>query len=145
MIELLCTDRAYRGRGIGKLLMVAALAYSAVKDGKTAAVLTLGNGDDNAEAAGLYKKLGFEEMPHEMFSTDTSLMVQPQHVLVLWDIKRSLKTLKIRDFDGRRKGTRIPQLAPLRDDETETIQRLNSSDCIELVDRLADPRRSNES
>ena len=34
MIELLCTDRAYRGRGIGKLLMVAALAYSAVKDGK---------------------------------------------------------------------------------------------------------------
>merc|ERR1712187_577056 len=41
LIELLCTDRKYRGHGVGKLLLVAALAYSAVKHQKTAAVLTV--------------------------------------------------------------------------------------------------------
>eukprot|EP00435_Cladocopium_sp_Y103_P041484 s468_g11.t1 len=32
LIELLCTDDQFRGRGVGKLLLVAALAYSAVKE-----------------------------------------------------------------------------------------------------------------
>ncbi|CAE7474984.1 unnamed protein product [Symbiodinium sp. CCMP2456] len=67
LVELLCTDDSFRKRGIGKLLLVAALAYSSVKDGKTAAVLTLGHGEANEPAAELYRKLGFYPMPAELF------------------------------------------------------------------------------
>eukprot|EP00928_Gymnodinium_smaydae_P079084 TRINITY_DN63100_c0_g1_i1.p1 TRINITY_DN63100_c0_g1~~TRINITY_DN63100_c0_g1_i1.p1 ORF type:complete len:220 (-),score=28.08 TRINITY_DN63100_c0_g1_i1:9-668(-) len=135
VIELLCTDRAYRGRGIGKLLLVAALAYSAVKDGKSAAVLTLGSGDDNVEARHLYEKLGFEQMPEDFFKAG-HLMVQPKHILVLWDIKRSLKDLTIGDFDGQRKGTEVPQLTYGSDDADGSLRRLNSHACAEVVEQL---------
>eukprot|EP00913_Durusdinium_trenchii_P012190 g11449.t1 len=64
LIELLCTEDAFRGRG------VAALSYSAVKANKTAAVLTLGRGDANRPAAQLYRKLGFQAMPGELFEPE---------------------------------------------------------------------------
>ncbi|CAE7404172.1 unnamed protein product [Symbiodinium natans] len=58
LVELLCTDDSFRKRGVGKLLLVAALAYSTVKDGKTAAVLTLGRGEANEPAVELYRPRG---------------------------------------------------------------------------------------
>merc|ERR1712193_177590 len=67
LIELLCTDRSYRGHGVGKLLLVGALAYSAVKDRKTAAVLVVAETSEADVSKHLYTKLGFEEIPGDFF------------------------------------------------------------------------------
>mmetsp|Transcript_21881 Transcript_21881/g.62091 ORF Transcript_21881/g.62091 Transcript_21881/m.62091 type:complete len:311 (+) Transcript_21881:145-1077(+) len=140
-IELLCTDEAYRGHGVGKLLLTAALAYSAVMDGKTASVLVLGGtgSDDNAAARELYTKMGFEEMPLELFSSSgEGSCVHPDHVLVIWNIKRSLRNLYLSDVDGTRKGTRVPQLTagPSDGEAGDELTRLDSAVCSEIVGRL---------
>lgn len=135
LIELLCTNEAHRGHGVGKLLLVAALAYSSVVNGKTAAVLTLGSNDDNEAAHSLYDSLGFEQMPEHYFGpSDSEHHVDPSHVLVLWDIKRSLKSLRLADVDGSKNGSHLAQLEDCTD---QRLQRLDSAACRNVVERLA--------
>ncbi|CAJ1363491.1 unnamed protein product [Effrenium voratum] len=140
LIELLCTGDAFRGRGVGKLLLVAALAYSAVKDGKQAAVLTLGRGDANLAAAELYRKLGFQQMPDELFvePEDGAVggrWVDPKHVLVLWDIRRGLRPLTMDEVSGSKKGIHVPQLEVGQASGAD-LRRLDSAQCREVVHRL---------
>eukprot|EP00933_Yihiella_yeosuensis_P018292 TRINITY_DN15065_c0_g4_i1.p1 TRINITY_DN15065_c0_g4~~TRINITY_DN15065_c0_g4_i1.p1 ORF type:complete len:388 (-),score=77.46 TRINITY_DN15065_c0_g4_i1:211-1314(-) len=140
LVELLCTEEAYRGHGIGKLLLVAALAYSAVKDGKTAAVLTVGHGDDNLAAGELYRRLGFQRMPPDFFQGEQEdgqkvvRHVDPRHVLVLWDIKRSLGKLTLEDVSGSNKGTHVLQLESGELHNLGTA--LDSQGCTEFVDQI---------
>eukprot|EP00928_Gymnodinium_smaydae_P043443 TRINITY_DN29100_c0_g2_i1.p1 TRINITY_DN29100_c0_g2~~TRINITY_DN29100_c0_g2_i1.p1 ORF type:complete len:333 (+),score=96.12 TRINITY_DN29100_c0_g2_i1:40-999(+) len=134
-IELICTDEAYRGHGIGKLLLTAALAYSTVKDGKQECLLVVGHGDDNEAAKHLYRKVGFEEMPRDVFTPEASSSrkgVRPEHVMVIWNIKRSLRSLRLKDVSGTAKGTRVPQM----ERGAAPMARLNSDTCVELVDQL---------
>jgi len=139
VLEQLCTDRTFRGRGVGKLLLVTALAYSAVKDGKTAAVLTLGCGDDNAVARDLYEKLGFEPMDVDLVAKLNN-SEKWRHVLVLWNIKEGLRSLAVNDVDGSKKGTRVPQLEDQNGVRLELcpVQRLNSGGCEQVVERLTE-------
>eukprot|EP00434_Breviolum_minutum_P031515 symbB.v1.2.027868.t1/scaffold2894.1/size68075/5 len=139
LIELLCTDDKFRGRGVGKLLLVAALAYSAVKDGKTAAVLILGRGDENLAAAELYRRLGFQRMPEELFcgTEDGHAMVDPRHVLVLWNIRQGLRSLTLQEVSGVAKGTVVPQL----EDDNKELLRLDSGHCAEVVERLTSEQK----
>merc|ERR1712129_637041 len=120
----------HRGRGIGKLLLVAALAYSSIKNGKSVAVLTLGSSKDDEMARNLYDKLGFEAMPEDCFGdTETKSTVDPSHVMVLWDIKRSLKSLTLADVDAASKGSRVAQLQ----DGGDHLKRLDSATCQDVV------------
>lgn len=149
LIELLCTDETYRGHGVGKLLLGAALAYSSVKDGRTAAVLTLGHGDENRAARDLYEKVGFEEMPEEYFSTGSEAgspasasgsLVEPRHVMVVWDIEHSLKSLTLGDLLGSKKGIVVPQLGEMGATKSEKAaqehRHLDCSTSADLVQRL---------
>jgi len=137
-VELLCTDRAYRGHGIGKLLLTTALAYSTVKGGKTECVLVLGHGDQNESAKELYRRLGFEEMPGEFFSDGAYLddsCVKPEHVMVIWNTKQTLGSLSLEEVNGSQKGTRVPQLGSGTDD---ALQRLDTDGCLEMVKNLTE-------
>ena len=62
-IDLLCTDRSFRGRGVGKVLLTSALVYSAVREGKNSAMLEVAGGEENVAATGLYSKFGFQTPP----------------------------------------------------------------------------------
>lgn len=53
------------------------------EDGKTAAVLTLGRGDANLAAAELYRRLGFQPMPEELFVDPDDLSVLGKGNLVM--------------------------------------------------------------
>jgi len=141
VIELLCIDEACRGHGIGKLLLVAALAYSAVKDGKTAAVLSLGGGggSTNQTAKALYERLGFQKMPLADLAGGRGVgdaLAPPKFIMVAWDIKRGLKSLKLGDITGRAKGTQVPQLDQ---GGSKLLKRLDSTECADVVERLIRP------
>eukprot|EP00435_Cladocopium_sp_Y103_P044195 s468_g12.t1 len=116
-------------------------------DGKTAAVLTLGRGDANLAAAELYRRLGFQQMPEELF-VDTEdddghapRWVDPRHVLVLWDIRQGLRSLTLQEVSGAAKGTVVPQL----EGDKEELQRMDSSHCAEVVERLTDGKTNRAS
>ena len=59
--------RVLRATTTPHLWPILATAPTLCEDGKTAAVLTLGRGDENLAAAELYRRLGFQPMPEELF------------------------------------------------------------------------------
>ena len=89
-INLVSTDPAFRGCGVGKTLVASALVYSAVKEGKNSAVLEVAGGESNAAANRLYSKFGFESPPRGFFKSPE---LPPDELRVLWDIHHSLRTI----------------------------------------------------
>jgi len=86
-IELLCTDRRQRGRGIAKLLLASALAHAIVVGDKTSAILQLAGGHDNRPAERLYEKFGFQEPPLGTFGTPK------ENLRVVWNMTHGLRPL----------------------------------------------------
>ena len=65
--------------------------------------------------------------------------VDPRHVLVLWDIRRGLRSLTWGEVTGAAKGTAVPQL-----EGGQRLRRLDTAHCEEVVERLTEKRRLNE-
>ena len=88
-IELLGTDRSFRGHGIGKILLGAVLAYEQRERGMTHAVLQVAGGEDNIAANRLYDSFGFELPPQGYFTPQESKNLQ-----VVWSLpENSLRSL----------------------------------------------------
>ncbi|KAI9006401.1 hypothetical protein DFJ74DRAFT_389568 [Hyaloraphidium curvatum] len=91
-VELIGTHPAHYRKGYARILFVAVLLISYLRDGKRHVVLHVAGGAANIEATNLYKSLGFVEPPAGMFR-------QPNNnLLVLWSIEAALRKLDWRWF-----------------------------------------------
>lgn len=62
--------------------------------------------------------------------------VDPRHVLVLWDIRKGLRSLTWGEVTGAAKGTAVPQLQG-----GQQLRRLDTAHCEEVVERLTEKVR----
>jgi len=90
-IELMCVRKDKTGMKLGSILLAAALAFAAIKEGKTHGVLQVAGGESNNSAYELYKKFHFEDGKEYFNNPNNNLMV-------LWNIRHALETLNWEGF-----------------------------------------------